>query len=195
MTIHEEIKQDPMNRAYTEKGWEPIFIAPKTAKIVIIGQAPGLKVQESGIMWNDASGDRLREWLGVSKEEFYDSGDIGVIPMDFYYPGKAKSGDVPPRKGIAEKWHPRLLDRMADRQLTILVGSYAQKYYLHLKSSAKITDTIKNYEEYWPTYFPIVHPSPRNNIWLAKNPWYEKEVVPALQKRVRDILGPKKTRN
>ncbi|MCK8617113.1 uracil-DNA glycosylase family protein [Fructobacillus sp. M158] len=193
MTIHDEIKADPMNKAYTEKGWDPIFIAPKTAKIVIIGQAPGLKVQESGIMWNDASGDRLREWLGVSKEEFYDSGDIGVIPMDFYYPGKAKSGDEPPRKGIAEKWHPRLLDRMADRQLTILVGSYAQKYYLHLKSSAKITDTIKNYEEYWPTYFPIVHPSPRNNIWLAKNPWYEKEVVPALQKRVRDILGPQKT--
>ncbi|MBS9337225.1 uracil-DNA glycosylase family protein [Fructobacillus parabroussonetiae] len=193
MTIHDEIKADPMNQDYTKKGWDPIFIAPKTAKIVIIGQAPGLKVQESGIMWNDASGDRLREWLGVSKEEFYDSGDIGVIPMDFYYPGKAKSGDEPPRKGIAEKWHPRLLDRMADRQLTILVGSYAQKYYLHLKSSAKITDTIKNYEEYWPTYFPIVHPSPRNNIWLAKNPWYEKEVVPALQKRVRDILGPQKT--
>lgn len=109
MSIFDEIKADPMNKAYTEKGWDPIFNAPKTAKIVIIGQAPGLKVQNSGIMWNDESGDRLREWLGVSKEEFYDSGDIGVIPMDFYYPGKAKSGDMPPRKGIAEKWHPALL--------------------------------------------------------------------------------------
>ncbi|CAK1223488.1 Uracil-DNA glycosylase (Udg4) [Fructobacillus fructosus] len=193
MSIFDEIKADPMNKSYTEKGWDPIFNAPKTAKIVIIGQAPGLKVQNSGIMWNDESGDRLREWLGVSKEEFYDSGDIGVIPMDFYYPGKAKSGDMPPRKGIAEKWHPALLKQMADRQLTILVGSYAQHYYLHLKSSAKITDTIRNYEEYWPKYFPIVHPSPRNNIWLARNPWYEKDVVPALQKRVRDILGPQKT--
>ncbi|MFC4760442.1 uracil-DNA glycosylase family protein [Fructobacillus durionis] len=193
MSLFDEIKADPMNKEFTDKGWNPIFNAPKTAKIVIIGQAPGLRVQNTGIMWNDASGDRLREWLGVSKEEFYDSGDIGVIPMDFYYPGKAKSGDKAPRKGIAEKWHPQLLEQMADRQLTILVGSYSQHYYLHQKSSAKITDTIRNYEEYWPKYFPIVHPSPRNNIWLAKNPWYEKDVVPALQKRVRQILGPEKT--
>ncbi|MBS9338084.1 uracil-DNA glycosylase family protein [Fructobacillus sp. M2-14] len=191
MSLFDEIKADPINADYTKKGLDPIFVAPKTAKIVIIGQAPGLKVQETGIMFNDASGDRLREWLGISKEEFYDSGDIGIIPMDFYYPGKAKSGDKPPRKGIAEKWHTKLLAQMPNRQLTILVGSYSQRYYLGLKSSVTMTETIKNWKEYWPQYFPIVHPSPRNNIWLSKNPWFEKDVLPELQKRVREILETK----
>ncbi|MBS9334629.1 uracil-DNA glycosylase family protein [Fructobacillus sp. M1-13] len=193
MSLFEEIKADPMNQSLTKQGLDPIYAAPKTAKIIIIGQAPGRKVQETGIMFNDASGDRLREWMGISKDEFYRSGDIGVVPMDFYYPGKAKSGDKAPRKGIADKWHPRLLEQMPDRQLIILVGSYAQKKYLDLPSSAKITDTIRNFEDYLPEYFPIVHPSPRNNIWLSRNPWYERDVIPALQKRVKEILGAGKT--
>lgn len=109
--------------------------------------------------------------------------------MDFYYPGKSKSGDLPPRKGIADKWHPRLLNKMADVKLIILVGSYSQKYYLNLRSSDKITDVIKNYKNYLPNYFPIVHPSPRNNIWLKKNKWFEKEVVPNLKKVVAKILS------
>ncbi|GAP00237.1 uracil-DNA glycosylase family protein [Fructobacillus ficulneus] len=188
MTIFDEIKADPANAEYTQRGWNPIYAAPKTAKILIVGQAPGLKVQESGIMWNDASGDRLREWLGVSKETFYDSGLFAVIPMDFYYPGKAKSGDKPPRLGVAEKWHPRLLALMPNIQLTILVGAYAQHYYLHLAKSVTLTETVKNFERYWPKYLPIVHPSPRNNIWLKKNSWFEAEVVPNLQRRVREIL-------
>ncbi|MCO0832295.1 uracil-DNA glycosylase family protein [Fructobacillus sp. W13] len=191
MSLFDDIKADPENSEYTKQGIDPIFVTPKTAKILIIGQAPGLKVQQTGIMFNDASGDRLREWLGISKEEFYDSGDIAVLPMDFYYPGKGKSGDLPPRKGIAEKWHPKLLAEMPNIQLTILVGSYSQRYYLQLKSSATMTKTIKNWQQYWPQYFPIVHPSPRNNIWLAKNPWFEQEVIPTLQKRVRDILNSK----
>ncbi|CAK1225721.1 uracil-DNA glycosylase family protein [Fructobacillus tropaeoli] len=191
MTIFDEIKADPANAAYTKAGWDPIFSAPATAKVLIIGQAPGLKVQETGIMWNDASGDRLRDWLGVSKQIFYESGQIAVIPMDFYYPGKAKSGDKPPRKGIAEKWHPRLLAAMPDIQLTILVGSYAQKYYLDLPKSATLTATVKDFDRFWPKYLPIVHPSPRNNIWLKKNPWFEEEIVPDLRKRVAQLLSTK----
>lgn len=191
MTIFDEIKADPANAAYTKAGWDPIFSAPAAAKVLIIGQAPGLKVQETGIMWNDASGDRLRDWLGVSKQTFYESGQIAVIPMDFYYPGKAKSGDKPPRKGIAEKWHPRLLAAMPDIQLTILVGSYAQKYYLDLPKSVTLTATVKDFDRFWPKYLPIVHPSPRNNIWLKKNPWFEEEIVPDLRKRVAQLLSTK----
>ena len=188
MSILEEIMADPENAAFTQKGWQPIFSAPATAKIVIIGQAPSRKVQDSGIMWHDASGDRLREWLGVDETTFYDSGLFGVIPMDFYFPGKGKSGDKPPRAGIAEKWHPRLLAQMPDVELMILIGAYAQRYYLDLSPKDTITATVKNYVHYLPRYFPIVHPSPRSNIWLKKNPWFLQDVVPALQTTVHNIL-------
>lgn len=191
MSIFEEIMADPENAAYTEAGWQPVFSAPATAKILIIGQAPSQKVQESGIMWHDASGDRLRDWLGIDEATFYQSGKIGVIPMDFYFPGKVTSGDKPPRPGIAEKWHARLLAQMPDVALIILIGAYAQRYYLKLKPSETITATIRDYQQFLPRYFPIVHPSPRNNIWLKKNPWFEQEVIPALQKNVRQILDEK----
>ncbi|WP_294975993.1 uracil-DNA glycosylase family protein [uncultured Leuconostoc sp.] len=189
MTIFDEIINDKINFEFTSRGLKPIYHAPASAKIVIIGQAPGLRVQNSGIMWHDASGDRLREWMGISKDVFYNSGKIGVIPMDFYYPGKAKSGDLPPRKGIADKWHSRLLKQMPNIQMIILVGSYAQKYYLKLNSQAKITTVIKDYQKYLPDYFPIVHPSPRNNIWLKRNPWFEEEVVPDLKKIISQIIA------
>ncbi|ARW20448.1 uncharacterized protein S100892_01905 [Pediococcus pentosaceus] len=143
-------------------------------------------------MWNDQSGDRLRAWLGISRDTFYNSGDIAVIPMDFYYPGKAKSGDVPPRKEVAEKWHQKMLDIMPNIQLTLLIGSYAQKHYLNVPRSTTITNLVQNYRNFLPEYFPLVHPSPRNNIWLAKNPWFEQEVVPELQKIVQNILKNKK---
>ena len=109
--------------------------------------------------------------------------------MDFYFPGSGKSGDLPPRKGFAQKWHPRLLAAMPNIQLTILVGAYATKHYLNLKASTKLTTVVKNYQEYLPAYFPLVHPSPRNQIWLKKNPWFEAEVIPNLQARVRKILS------
>lgn len=188
MAILDDIMADQMNSELTAKGWRPIFKTPVSAKIVIIGQAPGIRVQNTGIMWNDASGDRLRQWLGVSHDEFYNSGNFGVIPMDFYYPGKGKSGDIPPRKGVAEKWHPQLLEQMPNIELIILVGAYAQKYYLNLPSRFKITDVVKNYKAYLPLYFPIVHPSPRNNIWLAKNTWFEENVIPDLQQKVFNVL-------
>lgn len=188
MTIRDEIALAPENRVFTEKGWEPLFAIPNTAKILIIGQAPGLKTQEQNVMWRDASGDRLRSWLGIDDDVFYHSGDIAVLPMDFYFPGKGKSGDLPPRKIVAEKWHPKMLKMMPDIQLTILIGAYAQHYYLNEKASVKITDNVRHYDKFLPEYFPLVHPSPRNNIWLSQNPWFEKEVIPALQEEVRRVL-------
>ncbi|MCP0888058.1 uracil-DNA glycosylase family protein [Ligilactobacillus sp. WILCCON 0076] len=189
MTIFDEILNDKQNEIYTHAGLFPIYSTPATASILIIGQAPSKKVQDSGVMWNDASGDRLREWLGITKDTFYNSGKIAVIPMDFYYPGKAKSGDKPPRKGIAEKWHTRLIQQMPNIKLTILIGAYAQRYYLSLPKEMTITATVQNYQAYLPNYFPIVHPSPRNNIWLKKNLWFGERVIPALQQKVARILN------
>ncbi|SDQ27681.1 Uracil-DNA glycosylase [Streptococcus equinus] len=183
-----DIMADEQNAAYSERGIKPLFIVPKTARINIVGQAPGIRAQESGLYWNDPSGDNLRKWLGVDREIFYESGLFAVLPMDFYFPGKGKSGDLAPRKGFADKWHKRALDLAPNIELHILVGSYAQRYYLQQKSSAKLTETVKHYKDYLPEFFPLVHPSPRNNIWQRKNPWFEQEVIPDLQKRVREIL-------
>ncbi|CAM2786498.1 uracil-DNA glycosylase family protein [Streptococcus mutans] len=192
MTSLEEITKaimaDSQNKVFTEKNIEPLFAAPKTARINIVGQAPGIKAQESRLYWNDKSGDRLREWMGVDYDTFYHSGYFAVIPMDFYYPGKGKSGDLPPRKGFAQKWHQPILDLLPDIQLTILIGNYAQKYYLHQKSSVKLTDTVEHYKEYLPDYFPLVHPSPRNQIWMSKHPWFEAQVVPDLKKIIQQII-------
>lgn len=188
MNIFDEIVNDEMNKTYTQNGLKPIYAVSKNAGIVIIGQAPGLKVQNTGIMWNDVSGERLREWMGIDNDIFYTSGLISVIPMDFYYPGKGKSGDLPPRKGIAEKWHSRLLQEMPNVKLVILVGLYAQKYYLHLSYQDTLTQTVKSFKKYLPKYFPIVHPSPRNNIWITKNQWFEESVIPYLQKNVKQTL-------
>ena len=170
--LTQAIMSDEQNKAFTEQGIKPLFTIPKTARINIVGQAPGIRAQESGLYWNDPSGDNLRDWMGVSREEFYESGMFAIVPMDFYFPGHGKSGDLPP-----------------DIQLTILVGNYAQRYYLHQKSSAKLTDTVKHYKDYLPEFFPLVHPSPRNNIWQAKNPWFMEEVVPDLKALVKKILS------
>ncbi|MCO4560972.1 Uracil-DNA glycosylase [Streptococcus infantarius subsp. infantarius] len=183
-----DIMADEQNASYTEQGIKPLFTVPKTARINIVGQAPGIRAQESGLYWNDPSGDNLRKWLGVDRETFYNSGLFAVVPMDYYFPGKGKSGDLAPRKGFADKWHKRTLALAPNIELHILVGSYAQRYYLKQKSSAKLTDTVKHYIDYLPEFFPLVHPSPRNNIWLRKNPWFEEEVIPDLQKRVKAIL-------
>ena len=182
--IFEAIKADPQNKKYTKDGIEPLYSVHKEAKICIIGQAPGIRAQESRLFWNDPSGDRLRDWLGIDRTTFYESNKISILPLDFYFPGKGKSGDLPPRAGFAQKWHKALLEEMPEIELFILVGSYAIKYYLNLKSSAKTTEVIHDFEAYLPKYFPLVHPSPRNNMWLAKNPWFEPELLPELKKRV-----------
>ena len=187
--IKKAIMVDPQNQVYTERGIEPLFAAPKTARINIVGQAPGIKAQETRLYWNDKSGDRLREWMGVDYDTFYHSGYFAAIPMDFYFPGHGKSGDLPPRKGFAEKWHQQILELLPDLELTILIGQYAQKYYLHQKGTVKLTDTVKHYQDYLPEYFPLVHPSPRNQIWLAKNPWFAEQVIPDLQANVQQIIS------
>lgn len=186
--IKNAIMRDAQNQSFTERGIEPLFSAPTGARINIVGQAPGVKAEQTRLYWNDQSGDRLREWLGVDRETFYHSGLFAVIPMDFYYPGKGKSGDLPPRKGFAEKWHPQILADLPNIELTILIGQYAQKYYLP-QNKRNVTETVKNYREFLPHFLPLVHPSPRNQLWLAKNPWFAQEVIPELQQRVKRILS------
>ena len=186
--LKQEIMADSDNKKYTDVGIEPLFSTPKTAKILIIGQAPGIKAQESKIFFNDKSGVKLREWMGIDDEIFYKSGLIGVVPMDFYYPGKGKSGDLPPRKNFAKKWHSKVLELMPNLELIILVGKYAQDYYLGNDKKQNLTETVYNYKQYLPRYFSIVHPSPLNFRWHNKNSWFIEEVVPELQSRVKEIL-------
>ncbi|HFI0641668.1 TPA: uracil-DNA glycosylase family protein [Streptococcus suis] len=185
--IEQAIMKDVANQAFTNKGIKPLFQAPSTAKILIIGQAPGLKTQEKGRLFDDASGENLRKWLGVNRQTFYDSGYFAILPMDFYYPGKGKSGDLPPRKDFAPKWHQLILDQLPELELTLLIGQYAQDYYLE-KSQRNLTERVEHADDYLPTYFPLPHPSPRNNIWQAKNPWFQAEIIPQLQKIIVKIL-------
>lgn len=179
--IKQEIIADPMNVSYTKKGIPPLFKASVDARILIVGQAPGRKAEETRLFWNDLSGDRLREWMGISREKFYETNRIAHLPMDFYYQGKAKTGDVPPRKGFAEKWHPRLLDEMPNIEIIILIGSYAQKYYLNRRREKNLTETVRNFPKYLPEYFPLVHPSPLNLGWFKRNLWFESDVLPVLK--------------
>lgn len=186
--IREQIMQDPQNKDYTKKDLIPIYEVNSRSKILIIGQAPGLKAQMSASTWNDKSGDRLREWLGVTRDEFYNPDFFGLVPIDFYFPGKGKTGDLPPRKGFAEKWHPLILKNLKEVQLIVLIGTYAQAFYLENKKKKTLTETVKSFKEYLPKYFPISHPSPLNFRWRNKNPWFENEVVPHLQKLVENII-------
>lgn len=187
-TLYQQIINDPMNSDMLSKGYEPIYTADKQARIAIIGQAPGIKAQKSKKPWNDLSGKKLREWLGVTDTQFYNPNLIALVPMDFYYPGRATHGDLPPRKDFAKKWHPLLFKHMPNIQLTILVGAYSQKYYLGKKIKKNLTKTVYAYNTYLPEYFPIIHPSPLNLRWQAKNPWFIANVVPPLQNIVKKIL-------
>lgn len=169
-------------------GPRPVLAASPTCKIAIIGQAPGTAVHKSGIPWDDPSGERLREWMGIKDDIFYDETKIAIIPMGFCYPGKGKSGDLPPRPECAPLWHQPLFNMMPNIKLTLLVGQYAQKYYLKKTAKHTLTETVKNYEEYLPNYLPLPHPSPRNNIWLHKNAWFNEHVVPKLKFIVNETL-------
>lgn len=184
----EEIGKCEVCKAYLPLGPRPIVAAHPKAKIAIIGQAPGRKVHETGIPWDDPSGRQLRKWLGVSDETFYDTSKIALIPMGFCYPGKGKSGDLPPRKECAPLWHNALLDHMPQLQLTLVIGIYAQKYYLKGNTKKNLTETVRAYRDYNPDYFPLPHPSPRNRFWLSKHLWFEKEVVPKMQSRISELL-------
>lgn len=167
----------------------PVLTGSTNSRIIIIGQAPGRKVHESGIPWNDPSGDLLRTWMGIDKQDFYDPEKIALIPMGFCYPGKGKSGDLPPRPECAPQWHTELMGHIAHNQLTVLIGQYSQKYYLGRTAKSNLTETVRHFEMYLPSYFVLPHPSPRNRLWLKKNPWFDEEVVPAFRTRVQAILA------
>lgn len=186
MLLH--IKQCNICEKHLPHGVRPVVSASQNSKIVIIGQAPGTRVHKTGIPWNDPSGNQLRNWLGVTNEAFYDTNKFGIIPMGFCYPGKGKSGDLPPRPECAPKWHKPLFDKMKQVELVLLIGMYAQNYYLGNDAKKTLTDTVKNYKTYLPTYFPLPHPSPRNRFWLTKNPWFEVEVLPELRIRVSELI-------
>ena len=187
-SVFQAIRADKQNGEFTRQGIDPLYTASATSRLVIIGQAPGRVAQETRIPWNDKSGDRLRDWLGIDRGTFYDPSAVALLPMDFYYPGKGKSGDLPPRRGFAERWHPVLLGMMPQVRLTVLVGSYATRRYLELSSSAKLTDVVRNYADYLPRFFPLVHPSPRNQLWMSRNPWFETDVLPRLRSEVASAL-------
>ncbi len=182
-----EIRSCKVCEVFLSNGTNPVLSAHPKSKIVIIGQAPGSKVHESGIPWDDASGKRLREWMGVSSQEFYNEELIALVPMGFCYPGRGRSGDLAPRPECAPLWHQKLLDKMPNVELTLLVGSYAMNYYLTDKKRT-LTDTVRSYTEYLPKFIPLPHPSPRNNIWLKRNEWFEAEVLPNLQSSISSIL-------
>lgn len=186
--IIQSLKDDPRNASYTKRGVPPIFQASAEAKILIVGQAPGKKVEETGIPFNDKSGEKLIAWMGITRDEFY-SPAIAIVPMDFYYPGKGKTGDLPPRLFIAREYHEQLLDLMPGIKLTMLIGAYAQKFYLGPTAQKNLTETVRHFSDYLPRYFPLVHPSPLNFRWQAKNPWFEVDVVPELQIYVSKALN------
>jgi uracil-DNA glycosylase len=164
----------------------PIVQADSSARLRIIGQAPGRRVQETGVPWNDPSGERLRKWLGISNQDFYDAGKVALVPMGFCYPGQGKSGDNPPRPECAPRWHARLNAFLPDIRLTLLIGQYAQAHYLGGLRKATLTETVRAWEEYRPLGFlPLPHPSPRNQAWFKRNPWFEKELIPELRDAVR----------
>ena len=169
-------------------GVRPVLQINPKAKILIAGQAPGAKVHATGVPFNDASGERLREWMGVSNEVFYDPAQIAILPMGFCYPGKGPSGDLPPRPECAPTWRGDLLAQLPQLKLTLLVGQYAQAYHLNQKKTT-VTDTVRAWQSHWPNIVPLPHPSPRNNIWLSRNIWFERELLPMLKHQVAHILS------
>lgn len=169
-------------------GPKPVLRAAPSARLLIVGQAPGAKVHASGIPWDDQSGKRLRQWMGISPEVFYDERQVAIIPMGFCYPGKGRSGDLPPRPECAQHWHQQLLPMLPNLQLTLLVGKYAQDYFLGSTAKPTLTETVTQWKDYLPTYMPLPHPSPRNQFWLRRNEWFEQEAIPELQQLVAQAL-------
>ena len=175
--------------AYLPLGPRPVFQIDPEARILVAGQAPGARVHETGIPFNDASGDRLRDWMGIGRDVFYDPLRIAILPMGYCYPGTGPSGDLPPRPECAATWRRRMLAFLPDLQLTLVIGQYAQNWHLGAERQATLTDTVRQWQMYWPSQLPLPHPSPRNNMWLRRNPWFEETVLPVLRKRVAKILG------
>ena len=188
----EQVRDCTLCVSHLPLGAKPIFQVNPKSKILIAGQAPGKKVHETGIPFDDPSGRRLREWMGIDSELFYDPEKIAILPMGFCYPGTGKSGDFPPRPECSEQWRKPLLELLGDIQLTLIIGKYAQDWHLGAGKKNNLTETVKTWKEYWPSILPLPHPSPRNNIWLKKNLWFESEVLPVLKLKITEILYPMK---
>lgn len=183
-----EIRACRLCEAHLPLGPKPVLRASVTARLLIVGQAPGRRVHETGIPWNDPSGDRLRCWLQMTREQFYDTRHIAIVPAGLCYPGAGPRGDAPPRPECAPLWHPRLRALLPKIRLTLLIGQYAQAYYLGARRKGSLRETVQACREYLPEYLPLPHPSPRNQLWLKQNPWFEQDVVPLLRQRVAEAL-------
>ena len=166
----------------------PVFRVGATARLLIVGQAPGRRVHETGIPWNDPSGDVLREWLALDRETFYDTARIAIVPVGLCYPGTVEGADLPPPPRCAPLWQPRFRAALPEIHLTLLVGSYAQRYYLAERRQQTLTQTVRAFRDYLPEFFPLPHPSWRNKAWLKLNPWFATDVIPALRRRVKPLL-------
>ena len=170
-------------------GPRPVFRIARAARILLVGQAPGSKVHESGVPWADDSGDHLREWLGVERSSFDDANHFALLPMGFCWPGRRAGGDLPPRPECAPAWHDRMRAHLPKLELTLLIGQYAQEGYLGPRQKASLTQTVRSYEEYLPTLLPLPHPSWRSKLWMKKNPWFERKLLPVLRRRISQALG------
>lgn len=187
-TLLTEIRSCEICKDFLPLGPNPVLQVHPGAKILIAGQAPGAKVHETGIPFDDPSGERLRNWMGIGKSAFYDTRKIAILPMGFCYPGKGKSGDLPPRPECAKAWHEEVLEQLSQVELTLVIGKYAIDYHLGDKACKTLTETVKNRDRYLPDMLPLPHPSPRNNIWLKKNEWFEHEVLPKLKMCVANLI-------
>jgi len=184
--IRRDLVDHPSNAWAGRLGYQPLYVAHPEARCLVIGQAPGIRAQESGTPWNDASGERLLDWLGVEEETFRSPEKFAIVPMDFFYPGKGATGDLPPRREFADLWHPQILAEMPAIRLTLLIGDFAQRHYLG--KGPTLTERVRNFRDYLPRYFPLVHPSPLNFRWQSRNPWFADEVLPELRRRVDGAL-------
>lgn len=189
ITLAQEIAACRVCADHLPGGVRPVAQFSASARLLIIGQAPGTKVHESGIPWDDASGDRLREWTGLSKQQMYDPSQVALVPMGFCYPGKGASGDLPPRRECAPRWHDLVMEVLPSDRLTVLVGSYAQARYLPDTAKWTMTERIRRFTEFLPDFLPLPHPSWRSTIWMRRNPWFEPEVLPVLRNMVSRTLS------
>ena len=187
-TLLRDVRACTLCAASLPEGPRPVLQVHGLARILIAGQAPGSKVHKTGVPFDDASGDRLRHWLGVDKDAFYDEQRIALLPMGFCYPGTGKSGDLPPRPECAATWRKKILAQLPNVELTIVIGQYAQVWHLRDTAKSNLTETVAAWREYWPAVLPLPHPSPRNNIWLKRNDWFEGDVLPSLRTRVAKLL-------
>jgi uracil-DNA glycosylase len=185
-----DVRRCRLCREHLPLGPRPVLQVDRQARILIAGQAPGRRVHESGVPFQDASGERLRDWMGIDSRTFYDAARVAILPMGFCYPGTGRSGDLPPRRECAPAWREQILAALPHVELTLVLGEYALGYHLGDRQGATLTETVRAWRTSWPALLPLPHPSPRNNLWLKKNPWFAREILPALRARVRSLTAP-----